>query len=833
MLTEFMQKIDSSNTLFTLASDLVNHTSKNISLTGRAGTGKTTFLKYIKEYCPKQMVVVAPTGVAAINAGGVTIHSFFQLPLSPFLPEGFKQGNEATNKHTLLSRLRLNSERRKIIQELELLIIDEISMVRCDVLDAVDLVLRHVRYRPYERFGGVQVLFIGDMFQLPPVTREQEWSVLKEYYRSPFFFDSYVMREDPPVYIEFTKIYRQTEEKFIGLLNKVRNNEMEEEHLSALHERYQPQFFGDRSDGYILLTTHNEKARELNAQELAKLPGRLFTYKAAVDGDFPESAFPAAQQLELKVGAQVMFIRNDVEKVRRYFNGKIGVVTKLDNEKILVQCKDDEYPIEVGKEKWENIRYTLDRSTRQLNEDVLGSFSQYPLRLAWAITIHKSQGLTFERAVIDAGQAFAPGQVYVALSRCTSLEGMVLHSKIRSNALFADDRIVQFTRNIAPFEELQHQLIEAKKAYQEKVISSLFGFEKPLNNIKELQKYLGEHAGSFNPDVLPWTEELMIKLTALQTTAEKFHHQLANLFALTEKAEENMELQERIKTAANWFMKEIKGVTEYILQSTAVTDSSMHAKEYNDLLREAYVQLAMQNFMLQGFTGKFNMETFHRRKKNFVTPSFTVNAYAGASEKKVEVAHPALYFRLKKLRDTICARKNQPIYLVAGSRTLEEMSNYLPQTVDELEQVSGFGKAKVETYGKEFLAIINEYSQENDLSSTITAKVPKRKRKERSGTKVDTKAETFRLYTQGKKIVEIAKERKLTTQTIEGHLAHFVENGTIKVEDLVGREKILAIEAVVAEVADASITQLKEKLGGSISFGEIRMVLASMEYHKR
>jgi uncharacterized protein YpbB len=237
--------------------------------------------------------------------------------------------------------------------------------------------------------------------------------------------------------------------------------------------------------------------------------------------------------------------------------------------------------------------------------------------------------------------------------------------------------------------------------------------------------------------------------------------------------------------------------------------------------------------MLQGFTGKFNMETFHGRKKNFVTPSFTVNAYAGASEKKVEVAHPALYFRLKKLRDTICARKNQPIYLVAGSRTLEEMSNYLPQTVDELEQVSGFGKTKVETYGKEFLAIINEYSQENDLSSTITAKVPKRKRKERTGPKVDTKAETFNLYTQGKKIVEIAKERKLTTQTIEGHLAHFVENGTIKVEDLVGREKILAIEAVVAEVGDASITQLKEKLGSSISFGEIRLVLASMKYDKR
>jgi hypothetical protein len=833
MLTEFMQKIDSSNTLFTLASDLVNHTSKNIFLTGRAGTGKTTFLKYIKQRCPKQMVVVAPTGVAAINAGGVTIHSFFQLPLSPFLPEGFSQGNEATNRHTLLSRLRLNSERRKIIQELELLVIDEISMVRCDVLDAVDLVLRHVRYRSHERFGGVQVLFIGDMFQLPPVAREAEWSVLREYYKSPFFFDSYVMREDPPVYVEFTKIYRQTEERFIGLLNRVRNNEMEEEHLAALHQRYQPGFFGDRSDGYILLTTHNEKARELNAQELAKLPGRLFAYKAAVDGDFPETAFPAAQLLELKVGAQVMFIRNDVEKVRRYFNGKIGVVTELHDDKILVQCKDDEVPIEVVKEKWENIRYTLDRSTRQLNEDVLGSFSQYPLRLAWAITIHKSQGLTFERAVIDAGQAFAPGQVYVALSRCTSLEGMVLHSKIRTNSLFADDRIVQFTRNIAPVEVLQQQLIEAKKVYHEKVIGSLFDFQKPLYNTRDLQKYLDEHATSFNPEILPWIERLINKLNALQTTSEKFRHQLTKLFALTERAEDNVELQERIKTAANWFMKEITSVVEYVLQSPAMTDSSIHAKEYNDLLREAYVQLTMKNYLLQGFTGKFDIETFHRRRKAFVVPSFTVNAYAGASVKKVEVAHPALYFRLRKLRDTICARKNQPIYLVAGTKTLEEMSNYLPQTVDELEQVSGFGKAKVESFGKEFLAIINEYSQENGLGSTMSTKTSKRKRKEPRASKVDTKAETLRLYKEGKAITTIARERNLTVQTIEGHLAHYVENGEIRVEDLVRPEKIVAIVDVAKDLGGAPLTQIKEKLGSDISFGEIRLVVASLEYRKQ
>lgn len=829
-----MHKIDSSNTLFTLASDLVNHTSKNIFLTGRAGTGKTTFLKYIKENCSKQMVVVAPTGVAAINAGGVTIHSFFQLPFGPFIPEakGFKQNDEVTNKHTLLSRLRLNNERRRIIQELELLIIDEISMVRCDVLDAIDLVLRHVRYRHSERFGGVQVLFIGDMFQLPPVIKEQEWSVLHEYYQSPYFFDSYVMKEDPPVYIEFTKIYRQTEEKFIHLLNKVRNNEMDEEHFAALHDRYQPGFFGDRTDGFILLTTHNEMARQINAEELAKLPGRTFIYKAEVKSDFPSTAFPADEFLQLKEGAQVMFIKNDTDKAKRYFNGKIGVATELYEDKIIVQCKGDDFSIEVSKEKWENIRYTLDKTTRQVNEDVLGEFNQYPLRLAWAITIHKSQGLTFEKAVIDAGKAFAPGQVYVALSRCTNLEGMVLHSKISPHTLFTDNRIVQFTKNVLPLEGLQQELIQAKKAYQERTISSLFDFRKQLNEIKELQKYLIEHTTSFNTEVFAWSDELLNKLSSLQNTSEKFHHQLHKLFALTEKAEENNELQERIKTAANWFSNGIKSIIEHILQSPAITDSTIHAKEYNDLLREVYVQLTMQNFMLQGFSGKFNMEIFHRRKKSFVAPSFGINAYAGASEKKVELSHPSLYYRLKKLRDNICARKNQPIYLVAGSKTLEEMTTYLPQTLDELEQISGFGKAKVEAYGNDFLSIIKEYSDENNLSSNIAEKVPKRKRKEAREPKIDTRSETFKLYQEGKTVSEIAKQRNLTTQTIEGHLSHFVEKGIIRVEDLVSREKIVLIEPIAKDFTSGPITQIKEKLGNEVSFGEIRLVLASIEHRK-
>jgi PIF1-like helicase/Helix-turn-helix domain/HRDC domain/Helicase len=834
MDTEYMQKTDTSNTLFTLASDLVNNTSRNIFLTGRAGTGKTTFLRYIKENCPKQMVVVAPTGVAAINAGGVTIHSFFQLPLGPFVPEakGVRNNDEVTNKHTLLSRLRLNRERRKVIQEMELLIIDEISMVRCDVLDAIDLVLRHVRYRHSERFGGAQVLFIGDLFQLPPVVKEQEWNILKDDYNSPYFFDSHVVKEDPPVYVEFTRIYRQTEEKFIHLLNKVRNNEMDEEDINALNDRYEPDFFGYSSEGYIVLTTHNEKARQINTQELEKLPGEIFTYQAEVKEEFPPTAFPAEERLQLKPGAQVMFVRNDTDKSKRYFNGKIGVIIELSEDKILVQCKDEDFPIEVSKEKWQNIRYTLDTSTRQLNEDVLGSFSQYPLRLAWAITIHKSQGLSFEKAVIDAGKAFAPGQVYVALSRCTNLEGMVLHSRIKPNTLFTDDRIVQFTRNILPFEDLQQELFLAKKTYQQKILSSLFDFRKVINGMKELGKYLLEYTTSFNTEVFSWREELENRLLLLQTTAEKFQNQLIKLFGATEKVDDNVELQERMKTAANWFSNGIRSVIENILQSPAITDSAIRAKEYNELLREIYVQLALQNFLFQGFNGKFSMEAFHRRKKSFIAPSFGVNAYAGTTEKTVELSHPALYYQLKKLRDNICLKKNLPIYFVANSKTLEEMTTYLPQTLGELEQISGFGKSKVETYGAEFLSLINEYCLENKLSSNIASKSPKRKRKESNETKADTKAESFRLYKEGQMVNEISKERNLAVQTIEGHLAYYVQQGLIKIEELVSREKIVLIEPEVRDFKGGAIGPIKEKLGSHASWGEIRLVLAWMEYQR-
>lgn len=832
---------DTTNEIFQLAIQLVNQSNRNIFLTGKAGTGKTTFLKYIRQSCPKQMAIVAPTGVAAINAGGVTIHSFFQLPLSPFIPEtkgtGFQLNNQDpssgpgfSNKHSLVSRLRFTSEKKKVIQQLELLIIDEISMVRCDTLDAIDTVLRHIRHRPSEIFGGVQVLFIGDMFQLPPVIKDQEWSLLSDHYNGPYFFNSKVLQDEPPVYIEFNKIYRQSDQQFIDLLNQVRNNELDEDGFNILESRLQPNFRRSKQDGYIILTTHNNIASDINSNELSSLNAPLYSYDAEVQDEFYDRAYPADEVLLLKIGAQVMFIRNDSsDKEKRYFNGKIGVISKLESDKIFVQCDDDE--IDVSKEKWENIRYTLNKTTRHLDEEVLGSFTQYPLRLAWAITIHKSQGLTFEKAIIDAGEAFAPGQVYVALSRCTSLEGMILKSRVRSSRLFSDQRIVEFSQKNSSTRRLQQELDIAKKNYQQTVLNNSFDLSLTVNSGKELFEYLFEHSGSFNPESISWAEELLGKIDKLQETAKKFQAQLQFLFLRTESSESDNALQERVKAAANYFVTETGILIQLINQSPAITDSRLHSKEFNDSLRETFAQLTIKQFMFEGMREGFDIDTFHQRKQKFVLPSFSVNAYAGVNKIKTDSPHPVLHQQLRKMRDIICSRKDIPIYIVAGSNTIDEMAMYLPQTLSELRKISGFGDAKIQQYGQQFLDVILEYSLKNNLSSHIHEKTPKRERRIRTGPakkKGDTHAETFKLYKEGKSITIIAKERNLTVNTIEGHLAKFVRRGDIKIEELVSREKIILIEPAVKNYSSGSITPIKQKLGEEISFGEIKLVMASL-----
>ncbi|KYP13732.1 MAG: hypothetical protein A1D16_04485 [Flavihumibacter sp. CACIAM 22H1] len=459
---------DSRNRPLELALRFILHTHRSVFLTGRAGTGKTSFLKTIQEQCGKKMAVVAPTGVAAINAGGVTMHTFFQLPLGAYMPAGPipDAGDQLfNNRASMLRNLRFSQPKRDLLQELELLVIDEVSMVRADLLDAVDAVLRYVRKQPQAAFGGVQVLFIGDLWQLPPVVSEKEWSFLKEQYASPFFFDALVMKEAVPFVIELKKIYRQTDPVFIELLNKVRTNQLDQISWHTLHAQFQPNFQPAQEERYITLSTHNSRADAINQQELNRLPGALFRYEASIEGDFGEKAYPAEELLELRVGAQIMFIKNDKGEFRRYYNGKIGVIEALEEEQIQVGFPGEDLPLLLEKETWKNIRYKLDKAKDKIEEEELGTFSQYPIRLAWAITIHKSQGLTFEKAVVDAGAAFAPGQVYVALSRLTGLEGLVLKTRIPLAAIQTDPRILAFTGSELPETVLEQALETAQNEY--------------------------------------------------------------------------------------------------------------------------------------------------------------------------------------------------------------------------------------------------------------------------------------------------------------------------------------------------------------------------------
>lgn len=416
-----------NNTELRNAWDFVEHTGISIFLTGKAGTGKTTFLRTIQQRSTKRMIVVAPTGVAAINANGVTIHSFFQLPLSPFVPES-----------TVKPRFEYSKQKRQIMRTLDLLIIDEISMVRADILDAIDSILR--RFREHNKpFGGVQLLMIGDLQQLTPIVRPDEEKLLSRYYNTPYFFDSKALQSTQYVTIELTKVFRQQDKVFIDILNHFRDGHVSDEDFDILNKRYQPNFNPDKNSDYIHLTTHNRIADNINDRQLEQIKEQVYKFCARVEGQFPENSYPADYELTLKCGAQVMFIHND--RFERYYNGKIGRITYIDNERIEVSCPNENEKIEVEPQTWENTRYTLNETTKQIEGEVLGTFTQYPLRLAWAITIHKSQGLTFEHAIIDAQQAFASGQVYVALSRCRTLEGLVLASTLNRNAVINDARV--------------------------------------------------------------------------------------------------------------------------------------------------------------------------------------------------------------------------------------------------------------------------------------------------------------------------------------------------------------------------------------------------------
>jgi uncharacterized protein YpbB len=544
-----------------IAKKFITYTQQHIFLTGKAGTGKTTFLQQIKSEIHKKYVVLAPTGVAAINAGGVTIHSFFQLHFGIFLPH-FRSGwgnndSPIINTQQLLSRLKYNANKKKLIQELELLIIDEISMVRADIIDAIDIILQHTRKKVGIPFGGVQLLLIGDLFQLPPVVRDEEKRIMAETYNSPFFFDALAFKNEQPLYIELQKIHRQTDETFIHLLNTIRSGRCGNHELEILEEYYNPLFTGHYNEKIITLTTHNAIADDINKQELLRIDKPTIALKAKVEGEFPEQMYPIDTTLQFKVGAQVMFIKNDKGENRKYYNGKLATIEAIDeeNKQIIVSFENEKGTYTLEQEVWNNIRFRFDEQKNSVEEEIIGTFTQFPIKLAWAVTIHKSQGLTFDKAIIDAGKAFAPGQVYVALSRLRSLEGLVLKSLIKPESITTDPLILEYTLQQLSSEELLRVLKFAQANYIEQQIAAAYNFTKILDifyNIDQAYTALAFYNETTVAEAKLKFQECLFEIAQ---TGFQFEKQLHQLFKKT-PLDYNF-ISDRITKANGWFQDKI------------------------------------------------------------------------------------------------------------------------------------------------------------------------------------------------------------------------------------------------------------------------------------
>ena len=809
------------NEVFELAFGFVTETSENIFLTGKAGTGKTTFLKYLKEHCAKNIVVAAPTGVAAINAGGVTLHSLFQLPFHPFLPTH-------NHKDDLLGKLKFTRQRQQLLRKMELLVIDEISMVRADVMDAIDCILRSVRRNHSAPFGGVQLLCIGDLYQLPPVAQNHEWSILQEYYASPFFFDSMVIREQMPVLIELDKIYRQKEDSFVRLLNKVRNNAMDEDDFEDLHMRYHPGFRPERDENFITLTSHNKQADLINTTELERLFGAPFSYKADVEGDFPENMYPVEASLVLKEGAQVMFLKNDnVQK--RYFNGKIGVVKSLD-ENIIVDC--DGVDIVVAKETWENTRYTLNRTDGKLEQESLGSFSQYPLRLAWAITIHKSQGLTFEKVMIDAGAAFSSGQVYVALSRCTGLEGIVLLSKIPAAAIYSNEHVVKGQQALTHRGSLAERFAGARQVFTQQLLEEIFSFTEISNALSHLLYNLKKQSDKFSPSGIEWAMEFNQQFLGERAVGLKFIGHIAAMMKEEGVIERNGPLQKRISDAANHFEIRLAGLLSQVKSHPLLTEHKEAADLVNEALQETALAIYTAHYFVAYCKQPFEIVSFLKHKLNFALPRFNISSYASGKKQTItDTDNVELFETLKRWRDMACKESGLPIYMVANLQSLKELSTYLPLNKKDLMKIGGFGKAKTEKYGDEILEAIESYCSSRGLSGNMDAqpKIALKTTKQNSSAnhKTDTKALSYDLFKQGMSIKEIAEERKLTIGTIEVHLSHFISLGKININDVVPVPKQELIRNAIKIHGALSHKTLIDHLPNDISYNEIKMVLSA------
>ena len=740
----------------------INQTNRSIFLTGKAGTGKTTLLKEIIKSTHKNCVVVAPTGIAALNAGGVTIHSMFQLPFGGFIPDNstpqFLENSKFETKATLRRHFKMSGLKKSVIQNMELLIIDEVSMLRSDLMDAIDFMLQSVR-RKNQAFGGVQVLFIGDLLQLPPIIRDEEWRTLRSYYKGKFFFHSHVIQQNPPLYIELSKIFRQTDEQFISVLNNLRNNQISQSDIKILNQFVQPNFDLKANKGYITLTTHKIKADSINSQSLLDLKGKSKVYTALIVDDFPEKIYPLEEKLELKVGAQVMFIKNDLSFDKNYFNGKMGVIKSLSDEEIMVHFPEENKTIEVERYEWQNIRYYVDENTKEINEQVLGTFTHYPIKLAWAITVHKSQGLTFDKAALDVSQVFLPGQAYVALSRLRSLNGLVLLSPLQMNGISSDQDVMEYAENKASEALLENSLKHETKNFIHNYLKSSFDWADLAQEWRNHQFSYNENSElSAKSKHAVWAKKQTDLIESLSEPSRKFISQLNTLFR-----EEEVDFKfvyERIQAAYSYFLQPLDNLVYEILWKIEEVIRIKKVKAFYDEL--VVLETLQVKAVLQLMKAKLLIETVVR----------------GETISKEKLSSEAIkYYKIRKL-ETI----------------REEFKNLNVTLIEDEVDLERYTKKKK------------------------TDKEPKK----------STVQETYELWLEKNSIKEIAAIRKLTTQTIGGHIAKLIETETISITDVLPEEKIQELAKAFKGYKEETLNGLKEQYADKFTWDELKMFKASL-----
>jgi len=713
MSTGFKNKYDLSNEQLNLAFNFVEYTDANIFLTGKAGTGKTTFLHELKKTSNKRMIVTAPTGVAAINAGGVTIHSFFQLPFGPQVIEKKSDGSDIDG-HKEINKF--NKIKINIIKSLDLLVIDEISMVRADLLDAIDRVLRRFKNR-HKPFGGVQLLMIGDLQQLAPVVKDDDWKILVKYYETPFFFCSQSLKKTNFISIELDKVFRQKDEKFVGLLNKIRDNNLDKESIDILNSRYIPNPDLDKNSESIVLTTHNFQSDKINNQQMNKIDAEGYIFRAEISGQFPEYSYPNDPYMLLKPGAQVMYVKNDASREKRYYNGKIGIITSIDDNIVYVKCKNDEEEIATEAIEWHNYSYTIDEKTEEIVETLLGTYKQIPLKPAWAITIHKSQGLTFDRAIIDASSAFAHGQVYVALSRCRSLEGIILSSKIDSNILKSDYSVNRFLKDIEKNKPDISLLNSYKAKFQASLIFELNDFSQLSNRLESFRKIIKENKSALianDYEILDsMCEKFRIEITDI---SNKFNRQLSMLIKENIEVSDNKVLLERIAKASEYYYEKLILFKKDFFDKFYWESDNKQIKKvvlgiFDKVTESFNFKIKCTESSKNGFDVSRYLET--RAKAMLVDKSQKATKLPEVKETDDSfVLRPDLYNQLKVWRNQKAEENKQTVYMVISRISMIEISNLLPDTLIKLKKIKGIGNKKAEQYGNEIIEIVKNFKNQ-------------------------------------------------------------------------------------------------------------------------